>query len=446
VEDVLELMAGEAHRKQVELSLLFGQDIPRWVGGDPSRLRQILTNLVSNAVKFTENGEVLVSVAVTSDNENIAPGQPVALRFDVSDTGIGMDADAQNRIFEAFSQADGSTTRKFGGTGLGLAICKQLAALMGGEIGVQSEVGRGSNFWFTVICEAVDAPPSRQDEAMESLKGIRTIYIDDNAANRAILKQQLQSRGLIVQTFDTPIAGLAFVKDMAAELDLVVLDYHMPGMDGLEVARQIRAHPGTAHLKLFMLSSIGLAGRRSAARTAGIDGYLTKPARQSQLYQSLADVLAGTQPLKSERRIGREDKSKLEQWSARVLVAEDTAINQRVIRRMLEKHGLTVDMVGNGLEAVQATAEIEYDLIFMDCQMPTMDGYEATQSIREREEKGGGHTPIIALTANAMRGDRERCLEAGMDDYLPKPIRRPDLPPILSKWISDTGQPRVASG
>ncbi len=444
VEEVAELVAASIQSKGLEICCLIHSDTPQAVGGDPGRLRQILTNLVGNAVKFTERGEVVIRCRVESETADEVVG-----RFEVSDTGIGIAKDAQGRLFQSFSQADGSTTRKYGGTGLGLAICRQLVRMMGGDIGVVSAPGQGSTFWFTARLK------KRPQAAIESvrvpeLRGLRVLCVDDNATNRTLLEHQIGAWGMRVDTAPDGPAGLERLRQARLEKDpyeLVVLDMQMPGMDGLQVAGAIKTDPLGARPPLVMLTSVGQRGQAAAARRAGISGFLTKPVRQSSLYDCIVTVLglvagAGGAPADAPLVTGHHLKERSSRIRPRLLVAEDNVVNQMVAVRMLEKLGYRADVVADGREAVEALERIPYAMVFMDCQMPDMDGYEATAAIRKREGSGR-RTPIIAMTANAMQGDKERCLAAGMDDYVSKPVRSENLAAALGRWIRHEQGPAV---
>ncbi|HSX82113.1 MAG TPA: response regulator, partial [Candidatus Saccharimonadia bacterium] len=432
IEDVLELLAERAASKGLELAYMLQSDVPTWVAGDPGRLRQILTNLVSNAVKFTERGEVVVRTALVE-----AHPDTVLLRFAVTDTGIGIPLEVQNRLFQAFSQADGSTTRKYGGTGLGLAISQRLATMMGGAIGVESRPRQGSTFWFTVQLATRPAPQDAACATPPELRGVRVLCVDDHAINRTILEAQLSAWGMQVECVAddrTALARLRSARAAGQPYTLAILDYQMPGMDGLELAQTIKADPALASVHLIILSSVSQRGQVATAQQAGIAAFLTKPVRQSHLYKCLTTILgaaarrAGVAPIPNG-----QEKARLP-IHARVLVAEDNVINQKVVVRLLEKLGCRVDVAANGHEAITMLAQLAYDLVLMDCQMPEMDGFAATAAIRHREADSGQHMPIIAMTANAMQGDREYCLAAGMDDYISKPVKFDALAAMLRKW------------
>jgi signal transduction histidine kinase/CheY-like chemotaxis protein len=434
VEDVLELLAEHAHNKGLELAYLIHAGLPTWVAGDPGRLRQILTNLVSNAVKFTERGEVVVHVTLADETD-----QDALIRFAVTDTGIGIPADVQSRLFQAFSQADGSTTRKYGGTGLGLAISKRLAEMMGGTIGIESTPGEGSIFWFTVRLAKRPAPPTVAHGEQPRLPGLRVLCVDDNVTNRALIEAQLSAWGMQVESVEDGWRALECLRLACHEANpyaLALLDYQMPEMDGITLAHAIKAEPALASVRLILLTSFGYRGQSGAAQRAGFEAYLLKPIRQSQLYDCIATVMGTTVDTSSGCLITPHTLAGVQaQLRVRGLLAEDNGVNQKVAIRMLEKLGCRVDVVANGLEAVEASGRIAYDFILMDCQMPEMDGYEATAAIRQREAHSDRHIPIIAMTANAMQGDRERCLAAGMDDYVSKPVQSVELVAVLQKWF-----------
>ncbi|MBW3614103.1 MAG: response regulator [Actinobacteria bacterium] len=445
VEEVADLLAERAERKGLEMIVALRPGTPRMVRGDPGRVRQILINLVGNAIKFTEDGEVVVRVAPAGQD-----GEATMVRFEVEDTGIGIPPGARERLFTSFTQADLSTTRRYGGTGLGLAICRQLSELMGGEIGVESEPGRGSTFWFTVsLREAAENP--NLSPRLAGLSGLRVLVVDDNATNRTILRENLMSWGVRPSCAAGAGEALELLKAAGAEGDpfsLAVLDYHMPEMDGMDLARAVRADPALAGVRLVMLTSSGRRGDAAVAHQAGIDAFLTKPVRQSALYDCLATVLG--------REARREKAPIVTRYSlyeananarGHLLVVEDNAVNQKVASRMLEKLGYRVDVAANGLEAVEAVARIPYGAVLMDCQMPEMDGYEATRLIRQLDGERA-RVPIIAMTAGAMREDEERCLAAGMDDYVTKPVDVGRLDAALGRWLrpqASTQSPPAAS-
>jgi PAS domain S-box-containing protein len=436
VEDTIELLAERAHQKKVEFASLIHSDVPTGLRGDPGRLRQVLTNLIGNAIKFTERGEVIVRVEKQSETDD-----DVVLRFMVSDTGIGISAAAQQNLFQAFTQADGSTTRKYGGTGLGLAISKQLVELMGGQMGVNSMPGQGSTFWFTARFDKQLESAVIPKPQLMSLENLRVLIVDDNATNRKILSHQLGSWGMIHQETDSGFHALERLRSAAVEgvpYDLAILDLMMPGMDGFELARTIKSDPSIAGMHLVMLTSFGERGHGTAAREAGVAAYLTKPVRQSQLFDCLANVIstATVAPERDDTSSQPELLTKHTLKEARmssnklILLAEDNIVNQKVAIRQLQKLGYRADAVADGREAIEAVSRISYDLVLMDCQMPEMDGYEATAEIR-RQEGEWRRTPIVAMTAHALTGDREKCLAAGMDEYITKPVKLEELRRVL---------------
>ncbi|MBA2269066.1 MAG: PAS domain S-box protein [Chthoniobacterales bacterium] len=442
VEELAGTFAERAHAKGVELISLVEFDVPTALRGDPFRLRQVLTNLMSNALKFAEGGEAVLRARLVEEPDGLA-----VVRLEVSDSGIGMTPEQKSLLFRSFSQADTSTTRKYGGTGLGLAISKQLVELMGGEIGVESEPGKGSTFWFTLPLEKQTLEVARPSPSLPAdLREMSVLIVDDNATNRRILREQLISRGIrSASAEDGPHAleALRRAADRGESYDLAILDMQMPGMDGLQLAQTIKADPSISPVRLVMLTSVGERGDGEKARRAGIEAYLTKPVRQSELYDCLVTMVskpADGVPTQ-ERSVSLVTRHSLKEkkagFRAHILVAEDNPVNQKVAVRTLEKLGYRVDVVPNGAEALEALARVPYAAVLMDVQMPEMDGYEATAEIRRRESEGsGGRTPIIAMTANAMQGDREKSLEAGMDDYIPKPVKTEDLDEVLRCWVS----------
>ena len=430
VEDSVELLAKQAHQKGIELTCLVDDELPDVVGGDPTRIRQVLVNLVGNAVKFTEHGEVAVRVS----GGEIHNGRVVA-RVIVKDTGIGIDAAAVTRLFQPFSQADGSTTRQYGGTGLGLAISKRLIELMGGEIGVESTRGVGSTFWFTVPLEA--RPDVAPLPSVSALQGVRVLCVDDHPTNRALLRAHLRKWEIEVEEAPNGDRALVRLREAAAAnrpIALAIVDYFMPRMDGIALATQIRSDPTIAGVSLVMLASYADRTRKAEARAAGIRHVLTKPVRRAQLLDTLLAALS-PEPVETRKPAPAPRAAPTAPVHARILVAEDNPVNQQLARAMLLRLGYQTDVAGNGEEAVEAVMNLPYDLVLMDCQMPVMDGFEATRVIRDREGTVR-HTTIVAVTANAMEGDRERCLTAGMDDYLAKPFRAGDLRRVLERWIA----------
>jgi PAS domain S-box-containing protein len=421
VEDTCEMLAATAHGKNLELLSWIDADVPAMVCGDRGRLRQVLTNLLSNAVKFTEAGEVKVRVRTEGDY----------VRFDVTDTGIGISRTAISKLFDSFAQADTSTTRRYGGTGLGLAISRQLVELMGGEINVESTPGSGSTFSFTVrLSEPIMPHPVVRARALPAR--LKVLIVDDNATNRAILEAYLDAPGIsCFSAADGPTAlHMLHAAARAGEpFELAVLDGQMPGMDGFDVAQAISLAPSLRACRLVMLTST--LDRRADAKAAGIDHYLQKPVRRARALETIAEAMGA--PAKEPETAVPTSRPVTPAGDA-ILVVEDNAVNQRVIQAMLAKRGYTVECAESGREALSMLAVRSYRLVFMDCQMPEMDGYAATAAIRSRED-GTARLPIVAMTAHAMKGDRERCLAAGMDDYLAKPLRPEALDALLERVL-----------
>jgi two-component system sensor histidine kinase/response regulator len=425
-----------AQEKGLELICAVDPAVPLMLCGDPGRLRQILTNLTGNAIKFTKSGEVAVRVSLVESHDD-----DVQLRFAVSDTGIGIPADKIGLLFEKFSQADASTTRQYGGTGLGLAISKQLAELMGGEIGVKSVDGKGSEFWFTVRLSRQAAGAQVESGQPADLRGVRVLIVDDNATSREILTTRLSGWGMRPSTADNGPAAIQALSRAMDENDrfrVAVLDMQMPGMDGETLGRVIKADRRLAEVPLVMLTSIGARGDARHFEEIGFAAYTTKPVRHNELKGILSKVLAGSAPASTPavRKPAGEPRDRFAGRNARILVVEDNITNQQVSLGILKKLGLRADAVANGEEAVTAIHTLSYDLILMDVQMPVMDGFEATRRIREREKvRSRAGVPIIAMTAHALQGDRERCLESGMNDYISKPVLPNALIEVLEKWL-----------
>ena len=437
IESTMELLAERAQAKGIELTVLVPPAVPTKLRGDSGRLRQILTNLLSNAVKFTEQGEVGIRVSLESRSEGRA-----VLRFDVTDTGIGIPPEAQSRLFQAFTQADGSTTRKYGGTGLGLAICRQLAHMMGGRIGLTSTPGKGSTFWFTVDLETRAADPDAPDDATPSaipdLSNLRVLVVDDNATNRQILRHQIVAWNMQKGSASSGREALAILTEAVAAkkpYDLALLDMQMPEMDGLALATAIKARPALASTKLIILTSLGQQPPPEVLKAAGIEAYLTKPVKQARLHTCILEVVAKRTETPA-RLAPHLPAPNAPAHKTRILLAEDNSVNRMVALGQLTRLGYKADAVANGLEAVEVLKSVPYELILMDCQMPEMDGFEAPRHIRNRERAaGGGRTVhIIAMTAHALQGDREKCLAAEMDDYLSKPVRVQDLQAALERF------------
>jgi signal transduction histidine kinase/DNA-binding response OmpR family regulator len=436
IEDAAEVVAQRADEKRLELAVMVQPGLVEAVRGDPVRVRQVLLKLLSNAVKFTETGEVVLRALAEPVVAAKDKGQ-MLVRFEVTDTGVGIHPDHLSRIFESFTQADSSTTRSYGGTGLGLTISKQLVELMGGEIGVESELGRGSRFWFTCRLERALNPAASLKER-RSLRGVRVLIVDDNHTNRLILEQNLTGWSVRARACSSAREALEELARAAADGDryeLAVLDYHMPVTDGLQLAAAIRDQAGIRDTKLVLLTSSARRGDMRLARGNGIDGFLTKPVKTSALYDCLTAVLARTPaatpaPMITTYSLAVTDAAQHQ----RLLVVDDSRVNQRVATRMLENMGHRVEVAGNGTEAVAAVRDDAYAAVLMDCQMPEMDGFEATMAIR-RLEGTAKHTPIIAMTAGAMKGDEEKCIAAGMDAYISKPVNPERLALILARLV-----------
>ncbi|NEQ53827.1 MAG: response regulator, partial [Leptolyngbya sp. SIO3F4] len=453
VEESLDLLAAKAAEKNLELAYLAEPGIPNRLAGDVTRLRQILVNLVGNAIKFTHEGEVLVKVRTTpleapaANTDHSGEKNYVTVHFDVQDTGIGIPADKMGRLFKSFSQVDSSTARKYGGTGLGLAISKQLCELMGGTMSVTSTVGEGSCFSFSIVAEVLPSLETEQQVATHQLKGKRVLIVDDNATNREILNLQTQSWDMEPTIAQSAYEALGIISCQDS-FDVAILDMQMPDVDGLTLAHKMRLQPNGKTLPLIMLTSVG----RPALDTESVDkakfkAFLNKPIKQSRLHDVLTQVFVD-QPVKIEKSQlatpSDTDSSNLAQTHPlRILVAEDNLVNQQLIRQWLGKMGYRPDLVGNGYEAIDALKRQTYDVVLMDVHMPEMDGLTATAEICKQwtVEK---RPHIIALTANAMKGDRDRCLAAGMNNYISKPIHVPDLITAL-KQVEPLATPQETS-
>jgi PAS domain S-box-containing protein len=440
IESALDLVASVAANKGLELAYLIAQDVPTTIVGDVTRLGQILLNLLNNAVKFTEQGEIVLTAKVehsrlTGDGTSTRPASALLLHFAVTDTGIGIPPDRLGRLFQSFSQVDASTTRKYGGTGLGLAICKRLSEMMGGRLWVESEgvPGKGATFHFTIQAEPVAMPAVTRQELLSSqpqLAGKRVLAVDDNDTNRRILGLQTRSWGMMTRDTGSPLQALEWIR-RGDPFDVAILDMQMPEMDGFMLAREIRAHNPTLPLVLF--SSLGR--RETGVAGSVFAAQIVKPLKPSQLFDALMTILAEpatTVCTGDEAIMGQLDSDLGQRLPLRILLAEDNAVNRKVALRLLERMGYRADVAANGLEALAALQRQPYDVVLMDVQMPEMDGLEASRRIK-RNWPPGARPRIIAMTANAMQGDREKCLTAGMDDYITKPIRTEALVEALSK-------------
>jgi two-component system, sensor histidine kinase and response regulator len=436
VEDAVELFAEQAHSKELELNCRIASEVPEYVKTDPTRLRQVLCNLVGNAIKFTKQGEIVVIVSLADNPEESMPtdNAEIRLHFAVRDTGIGISEDVLPRLFHAFSQADSSTTRKFGGTGLGLAISKQLVELMGGEIDITSRVGFGTTFSFTL--PVLSSPHLSLYKPLETseLSGRRMLLIQDNKTSRTILQDYALSWGMSVDAVDTALSALDLLRNpsnTSYPYDLVIIDKEVADMDGLELGRLIKTDPNLAHIPLVISTSTMHLNEAAESKKPVFAATLTKPIRKTDLHHCLLVALGALPAIES----GKPLDSTLTSLKAHILLAEDNLVNQAVAEAMLQGFGCSVDIVSNGKEALQAVELKAYDLVLMDCMMPIMDGYEATAEIREQQSTGQlAHFPIIALTANALEGDQEKCLSAGMDDYLSKPFKSESLLRIIKSW------------
>jgi two-component system, sensor histidine kinase and response regulator len=443
LESTLKTVALRADEKGLELLCEVAPEVPEIVCGDSTRLRQVVMNLVSNAIKFTNQGEVAVKVHTESrDDRNCI------LHFTVFDTGIGIAKEKLELIFAPFSQADSSTTRKYGGTGLGLTISTRLVEMMGGKIWVESEEGRGSQFHFTARLGATATTENKVGTVApaEILRGVKVLVVDDNRTNRRILEGMLgrwEMRTTAVEGGKEALEQLSAARDAKEPYGLILTDMHMPKMDGFTLVENIRHRPELATATIMMLTSAGHRGDAARCLELGVSAYLLKPIRQSELREAIARVLGAREEEGAIPLVTRFSLHDARDPSAylHVLLAEDNAVNQRLAVRLLEKRGHSVAVASNGREALVALEKEKFDLIFMDVQMPEMDGLEATVAIREKEKSTGVHLPIIALTAHAMKGDREQCLTAGMDGYLTKPIRPQELDEILEGYLARRSAP-----
>lgn len=435
IQETVDILAGHTHRKGIAIGAYIEPNVPEWLTGDPIRIRQVLTNLLSNAAKFTEKGEISLKVKMLHKED-----QNIVLLFEVIDTGIGIQPDVRERLFKPFSQGDISTSRRFGGTGLGLAISKRLVEMMGGSIDVESLPGRGSKFWFTIKLSECTVPvPTVSYRIIPELRGVRILCVDDNEINREIVKRQAESWQLRCDVAVNAAEGLSMLKKAVIDGDryvLALIDHVMPGMNGIEMIQIMRQLKEISSTPIMILSSMGSVFLPEELKELNVSMTLVKPIRPAKLYESIVSILRVILGIKE---MAFEEKSSLqvERKSNRILLAEDNPINQQVATRILAKLGYHADVVTNGLEVLDQVARVPYDLIFMDCQMPMMDGYTATIELRKREKQQGNHSsiPIIAMTAHALKGDREKCLEVGMNDYISKPIDINALEEVVEKWL-----------
>ncbi len=428
LEEAVEPFAEAAANKGIELVLDVEAEVPEVVIGDPGRLRQVLINLIANAIKFTESGEVVVRA-----RKHASKGPGIAIHFEVADTGIGLTEDEQARVFSTYSQVDSSTTRRHGGTGLGLAIARMLSQLMGGEIGVQSEKGTGSRFWFTALFRE-SSSPGRASPRSSDLAGTAVAIVDDNRTNRTIVERYVKSWGMRAQSYEGARQALREMRQAArsaAPFEVAIVDMMMPDMDGASLVAEIRNDRSLKDVVVILLTSAG----KSEVAVPGVDAEMVKPVRPSQLFDLLHERMAErSSTTSSADMLGSQDPDAGRQ-SARVLVVEDNAANLKVAVRMVRQLGYRADVAATGAEAVAMLAQADYDAVLMDCQMPEMDGYEATRRVRSNERRGR-RMPIIAMTAAALSGDRERCLAAGMDDYISKPVKLHVVAAVLERWLA----------
>ena len=444
VHNVVQLLATQAEEKGLELLLRYSIDCPKYIMGDPGRLRQILLNLTSNALKFTEKGHVLVDISCVKKTDDEA-----VLLFSIEDTGIGIKPKAREKLFHSFTQEDTSTTRRFGGTGLGLAICKQLVRIMDGEIGLDSIPDQGTTVWYKLTLPLAQIPEQLPDQDID-LTGFKALIVDDNSINRRILREQLKSFGMT--SIDVPDAKRALIKlqksvDSKHPFDIIVLDYLMPRVDGEALSHSILSDPLLADIPIVLLTSAGNRGDAKRFKEAGVASYLSKPVLAGTLRSTLSLILGrdqndhGDDSLITHHSLAELSKPipSLDQLEGHILLAEDNEVNKKVALTHLSHTKLEVDVAYDGLEVMEKWRHTQYKLILMDCQMPNMDGFEATQMIRNEEaDQEGEPIPIIALTANALASDRQKCLQAGMDDYVTKPFTREQLIAVLEKWLNQT--------
>jgi CheY-like chemotaxis protein len=431
------MMAPRTNEKGLEFICAAAPDVASYLRGDPGRLRQILTNLAGNAVKFTSAGEISVRASMVSESDIDA-----LIRFSIKDTGIGIPTDKQGLLFRKFTQADSSTTRRYGGTGLGLAISKQLAEMMGGEVGIVSVEGQGSEFWFTARFEK-QAQRQRSLPQLTGIRGNHVLVVDGNATNREVLTIQLAAWGVRSESAadgHLALQALYQARDAGDAFKIAITDMNMPEMDGITLARMIKADEKLKNTHLVLCCSFGQRGDAKRMKEIGFAAYLIKPMRHVEILDCLTAVLNGAVAAEPQQRkplVTRHTIREMHRSMVRILLAEDNITNQKVAIGILKKLGLSVEVVANGAEAIGALENTPYDLVLMDCHMPEMDGYEASRHIRSSDSAVLNHDiPIIAMTADAMQGDREKCLEAGMSDYVSKPVSSKELAEVLDKWLS----------
>ena len=435
LDSTAEILAPQAHGKGLEIPICVSSSVPRKLRGDDGRIRQILVNLINNAIKFTERGGASIEVHSEFASEE---SKDIVLRFEVSDTGIGIPEDMRQSVFEEFAQIDSSATRRHGGTGLGLAICKRLVTLMGGQIGIEGRGGGGSVVWFTVALERGDENGTWATVLQTDLRDRKVLVVDDNCINRLLVEKQLAALGVEVASAVDADAALAALKTAMEEdrpFDVAIIDHMMPGTDGPALAAMIRAVPESIETKLVLSSSSGMVNSDSKARDLGFDAALPKPLRPGALIKCASSLFHTPEAEARSQPASMPSSIEADRAAARVLLAEDNAVNQMVVVGLLKKQGYSVDVVGNGLEAVEAMRRFAYDLVLMDIQMPEMDGVEAARAIRQINERCAA-TPIIAVTAHALKGDKERFMVSGMNDYLVKPVNRHDLLSKAAHWTA----------
>ncbi len=437
VEETCDLIAFQAEKKGLELSCNLGPNVPRWLRGDPNRLRQVLLNLLNNSIKFTDHGEVSLNVRLLEESATRA-----SIRFEIADTGIGIPESRRDRMFMSFSQVDSSTTRKYGGTGLGLVISKQLVEMMGGQIDFQSQVGQGSVFFFNVEVDKQYDKKIVEQGVPKYLHDLRVLVVDDNITSRQVVRTQIEAwpaQCVAAASGAEALAILTAEAKVGRKLDVAVIDYGMPGMDGLVLANEIRAIPSMEALPMILMTSVSGLEAPQRLKEFGFRGMVTKPLRQVPLQDAVATAIGAVSKPETLSKTGLITRQSIDQTVIRqqlkILVAEDNEVNQKVASKLLARLGYPCEIANNGQEAMDKLQKTAYDVVLMDCQMPVRDGFEATRSIREAERNTNRRVPIIAMTANAMVGDRERCLAAGMDDYVSKPINPPALAAALEKWI-----------